>query len=207
MKIFDSSSCKLENPLFVATVEDNNDPTFNYRVRVRHPHFHPAIITTEQLPWAARVDSTWFGMSEDGDISHKIPEVGSQVLCLAMQNELNSLVYLGSLYKKNNNTPVDDKYLQSYGIYGKNGHFIGIDKIEQTFKLIFEGKINIDKITEMSIKVTGDVNLECGNANIKASTTKISGGPVTIEKGTTMGFCKLNTCLFTGAPHVSDTSA
>ena len=207
MKQFESKNCELENPFFVATVEDNNDPTFNYRVKVRHPTLHPDIITKEQLPWAARVDSTWFGMSDDGDINHKIPDVGSQVLCIAVGNNLNSLLYIGCLYKKTNNTPTDDKYLQSYGIYGKDGHFIGIDKIEQTFKLIYEGKINIDKVTEMNIKITGDVNLECTNANIKASATKITGGPVTIEKGQTMGFCKLNACLFTGTPHVSDTSA
>lgn len=168
MRTFESKNCDLINPFFIATVEDNKDPTFNYRIKVRHPHLHPDIITTEKLPWAAKVDSSWFGMSDDGDINHKIPDIGSQVLCLAIGNDLNSLVYLGCLYKKTNNTPTDDKYTQSYGIYGKNGHFIGIDKIEQTFKLIYEGKINIDKIQEMTINVSGNVNLT-------ATTTTING--------------------------------
>lgn len=206
MKTFDSDNCKLENPFFIATVEDNNDPTFNYRVKVRHPHFHPEIITKEQLPWAARVDSTWFGMSDDGDISHKIPDVGSQVFCLAIQNDLNSIVYLGSLYKKTNNTPVDGKYLQSYGIYGKNGHFIGIDKIEQTFKLIYEGKINIDKIQEMTINVSGNVNLTAnttninGNVNISGNTS-ISGN-VSVKGSTTMESTLDVTGMITGKSDV-----
>lgn len=168
MKQYNSEGCKLSNPFFIATVEDNNDPTFNYRVKVRHPVFHPDIITTEQLPWAARIDSTWFGISDDGDICHRVPDVGSQVLCMAIANNLNSLVYIGNLYKKTNNTPTDNKYLQSYGIYGKDGHFIGIDKIEKTFKLIYEGKINIDKIQDMTINVSGNVNLT-------ATTTTITG--------------------------------
>lgn len=174
MKQFESKNCELDNPFFVATVEDNNDPTFNYRIKVRHPILHPSIITTEQLPWAAKVDSSWFGMSDDGNIAHKIPDIGSQVLCLAIGNNLNSLVYLGSLYRKTNNTPTDDKYLQSYGIYGKDGHFIGIDKLEQTFKLIYTGKINIDKIQEMTINVSGNVNLTAPTTTINGD-VKVNG--------------------------------
>ncbi len=200
MRIFDSNNCKLENPFFIATVEDNNDPTFNYRIKVRHPILHPEVISTEQLPWAARVDSTWFGISDDGDISHKIPDVGSQVLCMAIANNLNSLIYLGSLYKKTNNTPTDDKYLQSYGIYGKDGHFIGIDKIEQTFKLIYEGKINIDKITEMTISVTGNVNLTATTTNIKGD-LKVDG-KVDITGATTMKSTLDVTGLITGSADV-----
>lgn len=174
MKQFESKGCSLINPFFIATVEDNKDPDFNYRVKVRHPKLHPSAISTKELPWAARVDTAFLGMSDDGDINHSIPAVGSQVLCLAVGNNLNSLLYIGCLYKKNNNTPSGEQYTESWGVYGKNGHFIGIDKIEETFKLIYEGKINIDKIKEMIINVDGDVNLTANTTTIKGD-VKIDG--------------------------------
>ena len=200
-----------ENPFFIGTVEDNNDPTFNYRVKVRIDLMHPDTISTDQLPWAAKVDSSFMGM-DSSSLSHSIPEVGSKVLVLAVGSNINSLVYLGCLYKKTDITPSGDDYLNCYGIYDKDGNYIKLDKIQ---KLIWEGKINIDKITEMNITVNGNVNLTAsalnaeisGAATIKASTTTINGGPVTIQQATSVGFNCLSQCILTGAPHVSNTSA
>ena len=67
--------------------------------------------------------------------------------------------------------------------------------------MIYEGKIDISKITQATISIDGPVTVNIsGNANIKlggnanveaggtatlkASATTINGGPVTIEKGT-----------------------
>ena len=88
MKPFFKIDDHFENPFFVGTVEDNNDPTNNYRVKL-----HPKNITTDQLPWAAKVDSSFMGM-DSSSISHSIPEVGSKVLVLAVGNNINSLIYL-----------------------------------------------------------------------------------------------------------------
>lgn len=203
-----------ENPFFIGTVEDNNDPTFNYRVKVRIDLMHPDTISTDQLPWAAKVDSSFMGM-DSSSLSHSIPEVGSKVLVLAVGSNINSLVYLGCLYKKTDITPSGDDYLNCYGIYDKDGNYIKLDKIQKLFELIWEGKINIDKITEMNITVNGNVNLTAsalnaeisGAATIKASTTTINGGPVTIQQATSVGFNCLSQCILTGAPHVSNTSA
>ncbi len=188
-----------ENPFFIATVEDNKDPTSNYRLKVRIPDIHPKTITTEQLPWAAKVDSSFMGM-DSSSISHSIPEVGSKVLVLAMGNDINALVYLGCLYKKTDSTPSGDDYLNSYGIYDKNGNHIKLDKIQKLLELIWQGKINIDKIEQMDITVNGNVNLTASNTTIK-------GGPVTIEQATSMGFNCLSQCILTGARHVTTTTA
>lgn len=203
-----------ENPFFIGTVEDNKDPTSNYRVKVRIDLMHPSTISTEQLPWAAKLDSSFMGMDSSSTL-HSIPEVGSKVLVLAVGNDINSLVYLGCLYKKTDSTPGGDDYLNTYGIYDKNGNFIGVDKINTVLKLIYKGKIDISKITEAKISIdgpvnittTGDINVETSSsATVKASMTKILGGPVTIEKGTVMGFNCLSQCILTGARHVSNIS-
>lgn len=157
-----------ENPFFIGTVEDNKDPTFNYRVKVRIEGIHPKEVTTEQLPWAAKVDASFMGM-DSSSISHSIPEVGSKVLLLAIGNNINSLIYLGCLYKKADSTPNGDDYLNCYGIYDKNGNYIKLDKVQKLFELIWSGKINIDKIQEMNITVNGNVNLTAPTTNIKSN--------------------------------------
>ncbi len=163
------------NPFFIGTVEDNNDPTFNYRVKVRIEKLHPTTITTEQLPWAARVDTAFMGMSDTGDLDHKIPEIGSKVLILAVGNNINSLLYLGCLYKKTPQTPITEDYLNTYGIYRADGQFIGIDKVKKLFQMLFLGDVNIDKIQNMTIKVASTVNIECQTANITATNVNIKG--------------------------------
>lgn len=140
-----------KNPFFIATVEDNNDPTFNYRVKVRIEGLHNKEITTEQLPWAAKVDTSFMGIGEDQSLSHSIPEVGSQVLVLAVGNNINSLVYLGCLYKNTNQTPKEDRYLNTYGIYTKQGEFVGVEKIKNVFHMIWEGDLTLD--VEGKIKI------------------------------------------------------
>ena len=163
------------NPFFIGTVEDNNDPTFNYRVKVRIEKLHPTTITTEQLPWAARVDTAFMGMSDTGDLDHKIPEIGSKVLVLAVGNNINSLLYLGCLYKKTPQTPITEGYLNTYGVYRADGQFIGIDKVKKLFQMLFLGDVNIDKIQNMTIKVANTVNIECQTANITATNVNIKG--------------------------------
>lgn len=174
MKSFVQTDSHFENPFFVGTVEDNKDPTNNYRVKVRINILHPDNITTDQLPWAAKVDSSFMGI-DSSSVLHSVPEVGSKVLVLAIGNDPNSLVYLGCLYKKTDSTPSGDDYLNCYGIYDKNGNYIKLDKIQKLFELIFEGKININKITEMNITVNGNVNLTANTTNITAPTNNIKG--------------------------------
>lgn len=183
MKTKFKSDAQLRNPFFIGTVEDNNDPTFNYRIKVRIPDLHPATITTQQLPWAARVDTAFMGMSDTGDLDHKIPEVGSKVLILAIGNDLNSLLYLGCLYKKTNITPTSESYLNTYGVYRANGQFIGIDKIKKLFQMLFDGDINIDKVKNMTIKISNAVKIECQTANITAINSVTIDTPNTTMTG------------------------
>ena len=174
MFIDSKPSENFENPFFIGTVEDNNDPTFNYRVKVRIDQVHPNTVSTAELPWAAKVDTSFMGMGSSAEM-HAIPEVGSQVLVLAIGNNINSLLYLGCLYKKTNSTPTNNDYLNCYGIYDKDGNYIKLDKIQKLLELIWAGKINIDKITEMNITVNGNVNLTAKNTNIIASNNTIKG--------------------------------
>ena len=155
------------NPFFVATVVDNNDPTFNYRIKVRIDHLHSAV-RDQDLPWAGKFDSSFMGM--DGSHSlHSIPEVGSKVLVIAVANDPNSLLYMGCLYKKSDSTPSGDDYLNSYGIYNKDGEYIKLDKIQKLLELVWSGKININNIAEMNITVNGNVNLTAPTTNIKGN--------------------------------------
>lgn len=162
---------EFKNPLFIATVEDNNDPTFNYRVKVRIPTLHNDLMTAEQLPWAARVDSAFMGTSDEGDLKHAIPEVGSQVLVLAVGNDPNSLLYLGILYKKTPQTPADNKYLDTYGVYRKDGQFIGIDKIQSLFQMLFDGNVEVDKVHNIKINATEKITVTCNQADITTNGT------------------------------------
>lgn len=142
MFIDSKPSESFENPFFIGTVEDNKDPTFNYRVKVRIDQVHPNTVSTAELPWAAKVDTSFMGMGSSAEM-HAIPEVGSQVLVLAIGNNINSLVYLGCLYKKDN-TPGGDDYINNYGIYTKNGEFIGVEKIKGVFHMIWNGDLILD---------------------------------------------------------------
>lgn len=222
MKDVKINSNKFTNPFCVATVVDNNDPQNSYRVKVRVDVIHDNI-SDGQLPWAARVGPTFMGFGS-ADIDHAVPEVGTKVLVMFLSNDPNSILYLGCLYKNNSATPSGGQYLGSYGIYTQNGEFIGVDKVSKTLKMIYEGKIDISKITQATISISGPVtvnisgsanvkigssaNVEVsGAATLKASATTINGGPVTIEKGTIMGFNCLQKCILTNTQHVSPTSA
>lgn len=168
MKPFFETDNHFENPFFIATVVDNNDPTFNYRVKVRINILHDSIRDDKELPWAAKLDSSFMGM--DGTHSlHSVPEVGSKVLVLAVENNINSLLYLGCLYKKSDSTPNGDDYLNTYGIYNKDGEYIKLDKIQKLLELVWSGKININKIQEMNITVNGNVNLTAPTTNINGN--------------------------------------
>ena len=171
MKAFFQIDDSLTNPLFVATVEDNKDPTFNYRVKVRIPDIHPERIKTENLPWAARLCNSFMGVGDEQDLNHAVPEVGTQVLILAIGSNLNSLVYLGNLYKKTAQTPTDNKYLDTYGIYRKDGQFIGVDKIQKIFKMLFDGDIEVDKVHNIKINATANITVTCNQANITTNGT------------------------------------
>lgn len=173
----------LRTPFFIGKVEDNKDPTFSYRIKVRIEYLHPQNITTEQLPWAARVDTAFMGMGESQDVDHKIPEVGTDVLVLAVGNNTNSLVYLGCLYKKSPFTPTGDQYLSNYGVYRANGQFIGIDKIQKLFQMLFEGDVIIDKVKNMTIRVSNAVSIECQTANVKATNSVTLDTPSTTLTG------------------------
>ena len=116
---------------FVGTVEDTKDPDYNYRVNVRIAKLHPDSISKENLPWAARVDSALMGIGDEQDLKHSVPEIGTSVLVITVNGDANSLLYLGSLYKKTPQTPTNNQYTDSYGIYRKDGQFIGIEKINK----------------------------------------------------------------------------
>ena len=186
MKAFYQVDDGLTNPLFVATVEDNNDPTFNYRVKVRIPTIHSENIVTDKLPWAARLSSSFMGIGDEQDLDHAIPEVGTKVLVLAIGSNLNSLVYLGSLYKKTAQTPSDNRYLDTYGIYRKDGQFIGIDKIKKLFQMLFDGDIEIDKVHNIKVNATDNITVICNQADIttNGATNLTANGNLTVTAPT-----------------------
>ena len=186
MKAFFQIDDELSNPLFIATVEDNNDPTFNYRVKVRIPNIHTEAISTEQLPWAARLCNSFMGVGDEQDLNHAVPEVGTQVLVLAVGSNLNSLIYLGNLYKKTAQTPTDNRYLDTYGIYRKDGQFIGVDKIKKVFQMLFDGDIEVDKVHNIKINATDNITVNCTKADITTSgaTNLTANGNLTITAPT-----------------------
>lgn len=161
------------NPFAVATVVNNSDPQNSYRIKVRIPIVHDQV-PDEYLPWAARVSSPFLGFG-DASINHAVPEVGTKVLTLFVANDPNSILYIGSLYKNNSATPSGNNYLGTYGIYSQKGEFIGVDKIAKTLKLIYEGKIDISKITEATISVNGPISVKAGSTTIDCSTNTING--------------------------------
>ena len=152
-------------------------------MKVRIAKLHPDSISKENLPWAARVDSALMGIGDEQDLKHSVPEIGTSVLVITVNGDANSLLYLGSLYKKTPQTPTNDQYTDSYGIYRKDGQFIGIEKINKIFKMLYDGDIEINKINNISIKAKEKINIECESATIKASSsltidtpdTKITG--------------------------------
>lgn len=166
MENFLPSEQTFTNPFFIGTVEDNNDPTNNYRIKVRIKELHQDSISTANLPWAAKVDSAFMGMSDNAPLSHNVPEVGSQVLLIAVGNDPNSLLYIGILYHKTPQTPSGDSYGGSYGIYMSGGQFVGIDKVTKTFQMIYEGHINIDKILDGKLTVSNKLDVICPKTNI-----------------------------------------
>lgn len=171
MRDFFQMPCTLSSPFFVGKVENNTDPTNNYRIKVRIDKIHGQNITAEQLPWAAKLDSSFLGMGSSG-INHCVPEVGSEVLLVAVGNDLNSLIYVGSLYRKMEGvTPSGGAYGGSYGIYLANGQFLGIDKLTKTFQMIYEGHINVDKIIDGKITISDKLNVTCPKINITGDVT------------------------------------
>ena len=204
-----------KNPFFIGTVVDNNDPTYNYRVKVRLPKIHDTI-PDDKLPWAARIDRAFRGIESDTPsangpqnetsrggksstqnnsgqsqrkrppkFDHCVPEKGTKLLVMMIQNDANALVYLGALYKKTEYTPTDGKYLESYGIYSNEDQFIGIDLTgeENEIKVYFIGHVDVDKVkkitvnaedditimtkTNVTVKAEADVTVECRNLTAK----------------------------------------
>lgn len=168
MRDFFQQDDTLMNPFFVAKVEDNNDPTGNYRIKVRIPQVHHNNISTANLPWAAKLAPSFLGGGGSGS-NHCIPEVGSEVLVIAVGNNLNSLIYLGILCHKESVTPSGEAYGGSYGIYMASGQFIGVDKVTQTLKMIYQGHINIDQILDGKITISDKLDVTCPTMNIKGN--------------------------------------
>lgn len=197
---------KFKNPFFIGTVEDNNDPTFNYRVKVRIPTLHNDVMTTDQLPWAARVDSAFMGTSNEGDLKHAIPEIGSQVLLLAIANDPNSLIYLGVLYKKTPQTPIgenkffeNEKYTGTYGIYRKNGQFIGVDKIISYLQVLFDGTVNVDKVIDAYVNVKNTIDTKCTTNNLTNTDTNVkTSNKILTEAGTIQSLVKTDAMVTAG---------
>lgn len=197
---------KFKNPFFIGTVEDNNDPTFNYRVKVRIPTLHNDVMTIDQLPWAARVDSAFMGTSNEGDLKHAIPEIGSQVLLLAIANDPNSLVYLGVLYKKTPQTPIEEnkffeneKYTGTYGIYRKNGQFIGVDKIISYLQVLFDGTVNVDKVIDAYVNVKNTIDTKCTTNNLTNTDTNVkTSNKILTEAGTIQSLVKTDAMVTAG---------
>lgn len=130
------------NPFNIATVVDNSDPMNAYRVKVRISTLHDALLD-EELPWAAKVDGSFLGF--DGSASvHSIPEVGTKVLVLFVNNEPNSILYLGALQSNSSTTPSGSDYQNTYGIYTKDGEFIGVDKIRKIMTAVWKGDLTLD---------------------------------------------------------------
>lgn len=182
MQTFFPVTSTFTTPFFVGTVVDNNDPTFNYRVKVKIPEIH-ANIEDQYLPWAAKVDSSFLGM-DGSEVQHSVPEVGSKVLTMVLGDDANSLLYLGTLYKNTSISPTGGDYLGSYGIYRADGQFIGVDKINSIFKMIFEGDINIDRVINASANISGNVTANVGNSitiNSGSSNTFKAGSSTTID--------------------------
>ena len=183
MREFFQQKNDLDNPFFVADVVANNDPTNNYRVKVRIPEIHGSGIKDEQLPWAAKLGSSFLGIN-GSYFDHSVPEIGTKVLILAIGNDLNSLVYLGSLYKNTDSTPSGGGYTGSFGIYTAKGEFIGVDKISRTLQLIYEGHINIDRILDATINVKDFITVTCTNATVNATNTTVNSDSSTINAST-----------------------
>lgn len=196
-----------KNPFYIGTVVDNKDPTRNYRIKVRLPKIHknikdddlpwaarvdrafrgiesntpdPNKSTNNQSSGDNKKSQNQEKKKEEKQppkFDHCVPEVGTKVLVLAIQNDVNSLVYLGALYKKTDYTPEDEeKYLKTYGIYSNKEQFIGMDctnKEDNEIKVHFIGHVNVDKVkkitvnAEQEIVVTGkrDIKIEILNAN------------------------------------------
>ena len=148
------SNHTFSNPLFIGTVVNNNDPTYSYRVKVRVPELHPSSLVDADLPWAAKLDSSFLGVSEDADLLHSVPQVGTKVLVLSVANDPNSLLYIGSLYTHQPTTPSGDDYKNTYGIYTKNGEFIGVEKLKNVFHMIWNGDLTFD--VKGKIKIGSD---------------------------------------------------
>lgn len=165
MRDFFQQNDTLTNPFFVGKVEDNNDPTGNYRIKVRIPKIHHANIKTENLPWAAKLGQSFLGSGGSGS-NHCVPEVGSEVLLIAVGNNLNSLIYIGILCHNESVTPSGEAYGGSYGIYMANGQFLGVDKVTQTLKLIYQGHIDIDQILDGKITISDKLDVTCPKINI-----------------------------------------
>lgn len=191
-----SESMNDQNPFFIGTVVDNEDPLYCYRVKVRLPIVHDNI-SDEDLPWAARVDTAFRGIKANTspldqtakavaqtaqnsvqptdsqgtnvqsekktppNFDHCVPEKGTQILVLAIQNDMNSLVYLGALYTKTDNSPTDkDPYLETYGVYGESKQFIGIDgtnKKDNEIKVHFIGHVDVDKVKKITVNAEDDI--------------------------------------------------
>lgn len=167
-----SESKNDRNPFYIATVVDNDDPTKNYRVRVRIPKIHDKI-EDSKLPWAARVDRAFRGIEGDDvenqskgktppKFDHCVPEVGTKLLILAIQNDVNSLIYLGALYKKTKYTPDGDKYLNTYGITADEDQFIGIDITGDENQIIvhFIGDVDVDKVKKVTVNAEDDITVK-----------------------------------------------
>ena len=83
------------NPFNIATVVDNVDPTNSYRIKIRINILHDAL-EDKDLPWAAKVDGSFLGFGGTSSV-HSVPEKGTKVLVLFVNNEPNSILYLGAL--------------------------------------------------------------------------------------------------------------
>jgi len=182
----------LKGGFWVGTVEDNEDPLFEGRVRVRvsgkldgrEDPEDPASaynIPTDKLPWA-RPGNIMTAGSESGGGTLSAPKVGSMVQVTFDSGDLYSPVYHYNLYPSDE---VKEEIKDSYA----NSHILVYDsETEGSLKIYFteaKGLMLDYQGNTINILPGGDINITTG-ANCNISTD----GDTTINSvGDTIVFC------------------
>lgn len=163
------------NSIVIGKVETNVDKEGMGRLQLSFPHLSDVNLSD----WA-RIATP---MAGNGTGVYFLPDVGDEVLVAFEQGDINKPVVLGGLWNGPHRPPEWHKDGQNRirMIKTKAGHTITLDdtsKAEQiiikdkagsTIMLQSDGTVSIEAKKDLTLKATGDINIDAANVKVKVS--------------------------------------
>lgn len=175
-----------QSRFLIAKVVENNDPLKMQRVKVTIPQLLEG--DTEKLPWVLPVVPSSLGGNTKTALEVSVPPVGSHVVIVLQNNDVNYGLIVGSLPPSSGELGVlETNYPNRRGWVDRAGNHFFVDTLEGQVSIEIRHAsgttVNIDKDGNLTVTTEGNTSINAsGDLAIESS------GGMKLTSGGTMDF-------------------